>query len=37
MLAIIGIAAMVTLGFGDLLVPIVLVLLGIVLVLRSPR
>ena len=37
LLAIIGIAEMVTLGFGDLLVPIVLVLLGLVLVLRSPR
>jgi hypothetical protein len=37
LLAIIGIAEMVTLGFGDLLVPIVLVGLGLVLVLRSPR
>ena len=37
LLAIIGVAEMVTLGFGDLLVPIVLVLLGLVLVLRSPR
>jgi len=37
LLAVIGVAEMVTLGFGDLLVPIVLVLLGLVLVLRSPR
>jgi hypothetical protein len=37
LLAVIGVAEMVTLGFGDLLVPIVLVLLGVVLVLRSPR
>ena len=37
LLAIIGIAEMVTFGFGDLLVPIVLVLLGIGLILGSRR
>lgn len=37
LLAIIGIAEMVTLGIGDLLVPVVLVLLGIGLILGSRR
>jgi len=37
LLAIIGIAQMVTLGFGDLLVPVVLVVLGIGLILGSRR
>jgi hypothetical protein len=37
LLAIIGIAEMVTLGFGDLLVPVVLVVLGIGLILGSRR
>lgn len=36
LLAIIGIAEMVTLGIGDLVVPIVLVLLGVALVVRAP-
>jgi hypothetical protein len=35
LLAIIGVAQMVTLGIGDLVVPIVLVLLGAVLILRG--
>jgi hypothetical protein len=37
LLAIIGIAGMVTLGIGDLVLPILLVLLGAGLILRGPR
>jgi len=37
LLVLLGATSMVTLGFGDLVLPIALVLIGLVLVLRAPR